>query len=307
MSISLWSRISGDRWNPMRKVGCSDPYPNLDLKVTLLVIVPLDELFFFYIIPIRKIDFEQNPYAGENLEKEPWIMELRNQCRIIRTTELVVAQEKMHKLKRRKEELLRLYSPVSLLHQLQDAMKKMEEESEALLGQLLDREIDHADVTSSLDLYGRVVPMPRIVIPDYGQVHVGLGWVKGPMDEVSKGESGYLFDEVKFPLFSSRAPDKVSLSPINDIEDFTRMEMEEEEIHDMIKKLSLGGMLKKWRACLMKDHSILKKDILTLTNNIVKIGSKFASNKLRYDLVLGVTEANGSKVLEAGSIHTLND
>lgn len=37
---------------------------------------------------------------------------------------------------------------------------------------------------------------------------------------------------------------------------FFRMEMEEEEIHDMIKKLSLGGMLKKWRACLMKDHSI---------------------------------------------------
>ncbi|KAF3664231.1 Vacuolar protein-sorting-associated protein 37 -like protein 1 [Capsicum annuum] len=122
----------------------------LRIVVTLLVIVPLDELFFFYIIPIRKIDFEQNPYAGENLEKEPWIMELRNQCRIIRTTELVVAQEKMHKLKRRKEELLRLYSLVSLLHQLQDAMKKMEEESEALLGQLLDREIDHADVTSSL-------------------------------------------------------------------------------------------------------------------------------------------------------------
>ncbi|MCD7469370.1 hypothetical protein HAX54_008340 [Datura stramonium] len=42
--------------------------------------------------------------ARENLEKEPWIMELRNQ--------------------------------------LQDAMKKAEEESEALLVQLLDREID---------------------------------------------------------------------------------------------------------------------------------------------------------------------
>ncbi|KAF3626476.1 Vacuolar protein-sorting-associated protein 37 -like protein 1 [Capsicum annuum] len=80
--------------------------------------------------------------ARENLEKEPWIMELRNQCRIICTTELAAAQEKMHELERRKEELLELYSPVSLLHQLQDAMKKTEEESEALLGQLLDREID---------------------------------------------------------------------------------------------------------------------------------------------------------------------
>ncbi|KAF3658492.1 Vacuolar protein-sorting-associated protein 37 -like protein 1 [Capsicum annuum] len=122
----------------------------LRIVVTLLVIVPLDELFFFYIIPIRKIDFEQNPYARENLEKKPWIMELRNQCRIIRTTELVVAQEKMHELERRKEELLTFYSPVSLLHQLQDGMKKMEDESEASLGQLLDREIDHADVASSL-------------------------------------------------------------------------------------------------------------------------------------------------------------
>ncbi|PHT36475.1 Vacuolar protein-sorting-associated protein 37 -like protein 2 [Capsicum baccatum] len=80
--------------------------------------------------------------ARENLEKEPWIMDLRNQCRIICTTELAAAQEKMHELERRKEELLKLYSPVSLLHQLQDAMKKTEEESEALLGQLLDREID---------------------------------------------------------------------------------------------------------------------------------------------------------------------
>ncbi|KAJ8533874.1 hypothetical protein K7X08_007198 [Anisodus acutangulus] len=80
--------------------------------------------------------------ARENSEKEPRIRELRNQCRIIRTTELAAAQEKLHELERRKEELLRLYSPVSLLHQLQDAMKKTEEESEALLGQLLDREID---------------------------------------------------------------------------------------------------------------------------------------------------------------------
>lgn len=80
--------------------------------------------------------------ARENLEKEPLIMELSNQCRIIRTTELATAQEKMHELERKKEELLKLYSPESLLHQLQDAMKKTEEESEALLGQLLDREID---------------------------------------------------------------------------------------------------------------------------------------------------------------------
>ncbi|CAH9071744.1 unnamed protein product [Cuscuta epithymum] len=80
--------------------------------------------------------------ARENLEKEPRIMELRNQCRIIRTTELAAAQEKLHELERRKEELLKYCSPQSLLLQLQEAMNKVDEESEALHKQLLDREID---------------------------------------------------------------------------------------------------------------------------------------------------------------------
>lgn len=39
----------------------------------------------------------------------------------------------------------------------------------------------------------------------------------------------------------------------------TRMEMEEEEMHDMMRELSLGEMLKKMRACLVKFHSILSK------------------------------------------------
>lgn len=82
--------------------------------------------------------------ARENLEKEPRIMELRNQCRIIRTTELAAAQEKLHELERRKEELLKFYSPASLLHRLQDAMRKTDEESESLDKQLLEGEIDLA-------------------------------------------------------------------------------------------------------------------------------------------------------------------
>ncbi|XP_021908498.1 vacuolar protein-sorting-associated protein 37 homolog 1 [Carica papaya] len=80
--------------------------------------------------------------ARENLEKEPRIMELRTQCRIIRTTELAAAQEKLNELERQKEEILKFYSPVSLLHKLQESMNKTEEESEALHRQLLDREID---------------------------------------------------------------------------------------------------------------------------------------------------------------------
>lgn len=71
-------------------------------------------------------------------------MELRNQCRIIRTTELAAAQEKLHELERRKEELLKFYSPASLLHRLQDAMRKTDEESENLDKQLLEGQIDLA-------------------------------------------------------------------------------------------------------------------------------------------------------------------
>ncbi|XP_057785688.1 vacuolar protein-sorting-associated protein 37 homolog 1-like [Salvia miltiorrhiza] len=80
--------------------------------------------------------------ARDNLEKEPLIVELRNQCRIIRTTELAAAQEKLHELERKKEDALKFYSPSSLVHRLQEAMNETEDESEALHRQLLDRELD---------------------------------------------------------------------------------------------------------------------------------------------------------------------
>ncbi|CAA2970441.1 vacuolar protein-sorting-associated protein 37 homolog 1-like [Olea europaea var. sylvestris] len=80
--------------------------------------------------------------ARDNLEKEPRMVELRNQCRIIRTTELAAAQEKLHELERKKEETEKNYSPASLLHKLQEAMHKSDEEAEALHRQLLDGEIE---------------------------------------------------------------------------------------------------------------------------------------------------------------------
>ncbi|KAF2289827.1 hypothetical protein GH714_038876 [Hevea brasiliensis] len=82
--------------------------------------------------------------ARENLDKEPRIMELRNQCRIIRTTELAAAQEKLNELEKQREEILKSISPVSLLQRLQEGMNKTEEESETLHRQLLDREIEPA-------------------------------------------------------------------------------------------------------------------------------------------------------------------
>ncbi|XP_028119333.1 vacuolar protein-sorting-associated protein 37 homolog 1-like [Camellia sinensis] len=69
-------------------------------------------------------------------------MELRNQCKIIRTTELAAAQEKLSEIEREKEETLKYYAPTSLLHRLQEAMNKTDDESEALHRQLLDKEID---------------------------------------------------------------------------------------------------------------------------------------------------------------------
>ncbi|GLT25775.1 hypothetical protein SLA2020_008840 [Shorea laevis] len=80
--------------------------------------------------------------AKSNLEKEPQIMELRNQCMIIRTTELAAAQEKLSELEKQKEDIMKFYSPASILYRLHEAMNKTEEESEALHRQLLDREID---------------------------------------------------------------------------------------------------------------------------------------------------------------------
>ncbi|KAJ7972301.1 vacuolar protein-sorting-associated protein 37-like 1-like [Quillaja saponaria] len=80
--------------------------------------------------------------ARENLEKEPQIMELRNQCRIIRTTELAAAQEKLNELEKRKQETLKFYSPSSLLQRVQEAMNQTDEESDNLHQKLLDREID---------------------------------------------------------------------------------------------------------------------------------------------------------------------
>ncbi|KAK2997767.1 hypothetical protein RJ639_025395 [Escallonia herrerae] len=82
--------------------------------------------------------------ASENLEKEPRMMELRNQCRIIRTTELAAAQEKLNELEKQKQEILKFCSPASLLHRLQESMHEIDEESETLHRQLLDREIDLA-------------------------------------------------------------------------------------------------------------------------------------------------------------------
>ncbi|KAL5662652.1 hypothetical protein ACJX0J_029777, partial [Zea mays] len=54
-----------------------------------------------------------------NLEKEQRILELRNQCTIIRTTKLAAAQDRLTDLERQKDDIMRSYSPAALLDKLQ--------------------------------------------------------------------------------------------------------------------------------------------------------------------------------------------
>ncbi|TVU48148.1 hypothetical protein EJB05_07774 [Eragrostis curvula] len=80
--------------------------------------------------------------ARNNLEKEQRISELRNQCTIIRTTELAAAQDRLSDLERQKDEIMRSYSPAALLDKLQVSMAKLDEESEELHQKFLEKDID---------------------------------------------------------------------------------------------------------------------------------------------------------------------
>ncbi|KAJ1298467.1 hypothetical protein BS78_01G456000 [Paspalum vaginatum] len=80
--------------------------------------------------------------ARGNLEKEQRILELRNQCTIIRTTELAAAQDRLTDLERQKDDIMRSYSPAALLDKLQTSMAKLDEESEELHQKFLEKDID---------------------------------------------------------------------------------------------------------------------------------------------------------------------
>lgn len=80
--------------------------------------------------------------ARENLEKEQRISELRNQCTIIRTTELAAAEDRLAELERQKDEIMKSYSPAALLDKLQSTMAKLDEESEELHQKFLEKDID---------------------------------------------------------------------------------------------------------------------------------------------------------------------
>ncbi|KAH9327711.1 hypothetical protein KI387_007889, partial [Taxus chinensis] len=88
---------------------------------------------------------EATQLARKNLENESQIVELRNQCTIIRTTELAAAQEKFHELEKRVQESISFCAPGVLLERLRDAANAADEESENLHQQLLAGELELSD------------------------------------------------------------------------------------------------------------------------------------------------------------------
>uniref|UniRef100_A0A0C9S3G7 TSA: Wollemia nobilis Ref_Wollemi_Transcript_29148_1095 transcribed RNA sequence n=1 Tax=Wollemia nobilis TaxID=56998 RepID=A0A0C9S3G7_9CONI len=85
---------------------------------------------------------ETTQLARKNLEKQSQIVELKNQCTIIRTTELAAAQERFHELGKQVQESVSFYAPGVLLERLHDAANAVDEESENLHRQILAGELD---------------------------------------------------------------------------------------------------------------------------------------------------------------------
>ncbi|MCL7043712.1 hypothetical protein MKW94_021325 [Papaver nudicaule] len=112
------------------------------------------DAYIQFLLSLEEVKLQNNVYdelqketlqiARENLEKEPRILELKDQCTIIRTTDLAAALEKLSRLERQKEESIRGFSPSVLLQELQEAMDRAEDETENLQRQLIGKEIEPA-------------------------------------------------------------------------------------------------------------------------------------------------------------------
>jgi len=80
--------------------------------------------------------------ARNNLTKDSQIAELRNQCAIIRTTELAAAREKFEEVQKCEKEITATCSSSAIIGRLQEAAAKVDEESEILHQKLLSGDID---------------------------------------------------------------------------------------------------------------------------------------------------------------------
>lgn len=87
--------------------------------------------------------------AKQNLEKESDIFQLKNQCTIIRTTELAAAQERFNEVRKKETDMKAVFSPAVILERLQDAASKIDDESEGIYQQLLSGDISVGDFLQS--------------------------------------------------------------------------------------------------------------------------------------------------------------
>eukprot|EP00246_Nothoceros_aenigmaticus_P016424 TRINITY_DN7453_c0_g1_i1.p1 TRINITY_DN7453_c0_g1~~TRINITY_DN7453_c0_g1_i1.p1 ORF type:complete len:257 (+),score=28.87 TRINITY_DN7453_c0_g1_i1:394-1164(+) len=91
---------------------------------------------------LRKSNVE---LVTRNLAKDATISELKNQCTIIRTTELAAAREKFEEARARERELLNRISPSALSEKLQQATTEADEESETQHRRFVQGEIELGD------------------------------------------------------------------------------------------------------------------------------------------------------------------
>ncbi|XP_057835370.1 vacuolar protein-sorting-associated protein 37 homolog 2 isoform X4 [Cryptomeria japonica] len=152
---SVANQISNSRpFSPAPNAQFSDMLPalqekSLDELNQLLMDKKAYNLFLHSLEPVRHLDSLRGELmkghadlARNNLAKDSQIAELRNQCTIIRTTELAAARERFEEVQKQEKEITATCSSSALLDRLQEAATKVDDESEVLHEKLLSGDID---------------------------------------------------------------------------------------------------------------------------------------------------------------------
>ncbi|KAH9311070.1 hypothetical protein KI387_026105, partial [Taxus chinensis] len=141
-------------FSPAPNAQLSDMFPALQEKSVdelnqLLTDSKAYNVFLHSLEPVRHLDSLRGELikghgdlARNNLAKDSQIAELRNQCTIIRTTEVAAARENFEEIQKREKEITAIYSSSQLLDRLQEAAAKVDNESEILHQKLLSGDID---------------------------------------------------------------------------------------------------------------------------------------------------------------------
>uniref|UniRef100_A0A804Q592 VPS37 C-terminal domain-containing protein n=2 Tax=Zea mays TaxID=4577 RepID=A0A804Q592_MAIZE len=141
---------AGEHLLLLQHLGLMANHQHLDLMVNLIHLVTMGRGLDQHMVEITGKEVlvsilaqvKDKETGRGNLEKEQRILELRNQCTIIRTTKLAAAQDRLTDLERQKDDIMRSYSPAALLDKLQTSMAKLDKESEELHQKFLEKDID---------------------------------------------------------------------------------------------------------------------------------------------------------------------